>query len=255
MSEATISLKDKVAIVTGGRRGLGKAIAMALARAGAHVAVCDRVTKDGEIDQVVAEIQKIGSRALAVEADISKITDIDGMVQKVIAEFNTIDILVNNAAMNIRSPLVDLREDGWDKVINTDLKGYFLCSQAAGREMIKKKTGNIINIASTAAFKAEKQMGAYCIAKAGVVVLARVLAIELAEHNIRVNSIAPYMIKTTFSQPLWSAPDVMQNIEGTIPLGRLAEVGDITGTVLFLASDLAGYITGQTITVDGGLSS
>jgi NAD(P)-dependent dehydrogenase (short-subunit alcohol dehydrogenase family) len=248
-------LSGKVAIVTGGRRGIGKAIALALAEAGADMALCDRVTEDGELKIVAEEVERRGRRSLAVKADITQKADVDNLVQRVMDEFSAIDILVNNAAMNIRAPLLELREDGWDKIIDTDLKGYYLCSQAVGRQMVSQKRGNIINIASIAAMKAAPEMGAYCIAKAGVVMLTRVLAVELAQYNIRVNAIAPYLVKTKFSQPLWSDPETRKQIEAEIPLGRLAEAGDITGSVLFLASDASSYITGQTIIVDGGLSA
>jgi dehydrogenase/reductase SDR family protein 4 len=251
----SFSLPGKVAIVSGGRRGIGKAIALALAGAGADIAVCDRVVDDGELEAVAEEVKRLGRRSLAVQADITQKADVDSMVQRVVAEFGVIDILVNNAAMNIMAPLLELREDGWDKIIDTDLKGYYLCSQAAGKQMVEQKGGSIINIASTAAVKAAPEMGAYCIAKAGVVMLTRVLALELAQYNIRVNAIAPHMVKTKFSQPLWSDPETLKQIEAEIPLGRLAEPGDIIGSVLFLASDASAYITGHTIILDGGLSA
>jgi len=250
-----LSLEGKLAIVTGGRRGIGRAIALAMAEAGADVALCDRVTEDGELAAVAEEIQKLGRRALAIKADVTRKGDVDNMVQVVTGEFGAIDILVNNAAMNIMAPLLELGEDGWDKVINTDLKGYYLCCQAAGRNMVDRKRGRIINIASTAAMKAAPRMGAYCIAKAGVVMLTRVLALELAQYNIQVNAIAPYMVRTKFSQPLWSDARTLKQIEAEIPLGRLAETKDIIGAVLFLASDASSYITGHTIVVDGGLSA
>ncbi len=248
-------LPGKVAIVTGARRGIGKAIALALAEAGADIAVCDRVIEDGELNAVAEEVKRLGRRSLALQADITQKADVDGLVQRVVDEFGVIDILVNNAAMNIRVPLLELREDGWDRVINTDLKGYFLCSQAVGRRMVEQKRGNIINITSTAAIKVAPEMGAYCIAKAGVVMLTRVLAVELAQYNIRVNAVAPYMVKTKFSQPLWNDPETLKQLESEIPLGRLAEPGDIIGSVLFLASDASSYITGHTIIADGGLSA
>jgi len=248
-------LPGKVAIVTGARRGIGKAIALALAEAGADIAVCDRVIEDGELNAVAEEVKRLGRRSLALQADITQKADVDGLVQRVVDEFGVIDILVNNAAMNIRVPLLELREDGWDRVINTDLKGYFLCSQAVGRRMVEQKRGNIINIASTAAIKVAPEMGAYCIAKAGVVMLTRVLAVELAQYNIRVNAVAPYMVKTKFSQPLWNDPETLKQLESEIPLGRLAEPGDIIGSVLFLASDASSYITGHTIIADGGLNA
>jgi len=246
------SLAGKAAIVTGGRRGIGRAIALALAEAGADVALGDRVVDDGELNAVAEEVKKLGRRALAIQADITKKADVDSLVQKTLAEFGTIDILVNNAAMNIRAPLLELNEEGWDRVIDTDLKGYYLCSQAVGRVMVKQKRGNIVNIASTAAMDTAPEMGAYCIAKAGVVMLTRILAIELAEHNIRVNAVAPSLVKTKFSQPLWGDAETLKEIEAGIPLGRLAEPEDITGAVLFLASEASAYITGHTIVVDGG---
>ena len=255
MGATSFPLQGKVAIVTGGRRGIGKAIALALAEAGADIAICDRVVEDGELEAVAEEVKRLGRRSLAVRADITQKADVDSMVQRVVDEFGVIDILVNNAAMNIRAPLLELGEDGWDRVINTDLKGYYLCSQAVGKQMVSQKRGNIINIASTAAMYTAPEMGAYCIAKAGVVMLTKILALELAQYNIRVNAIAPYMVKTKFSQPLWGDPETLKQLESEIPLGRLAEPGDIIGSALFLASDASSYITGHTIIVDGGLSA
>ena len=246
------SLSGRVAVVTGGKRGIGRAIALALAKAGADIAVCGRTIDDGQLNAVADEVKKLGRRSLALKADITNKADVDNLVQKVVGEFGAIDILVNNAAMNIMVPLLDLREDGWDKVIDTDLKGYYLCSQAAGKQMVSQKRGNIINIASTAALKAAPRMGAYCIAKAGVVMLTKVLAAELGKYNIRANAVAPYIVKTKFSQPLWSQPEALKQIESEVPVGRLAETEDIMGAVLFLAADASSYITGQTIIVDGG---
>jgi len=255
MSLPDFSLKGKVAIVTGGRRGVGRAIALAFAEAGADVAVCDRVVEDGEMEALADEIRKLGRRSLAVQADVTRKTDVDSFVERVVNEFGVIDILVNNVATNIRAPLLELREDGWDRVINTDLKSYFLCAQAAGRRMVEQKKGNIINIASTAALKADFAMGAYCIAKAGVVMLTRVLARELGSYGIRANGIAPFMVKTKFSQPLWSDPEALKEAEAQIPLGRLAETDDLVGAALFLASDASAYVTGHTIFTDGGFSA
>jgi NAD(P)-dependent dehydrogenase (short-subunit alcohol dehydrogenase family) len=245
-------LANRVAVVTGGRRGIGRAIALALAGAGADIAICDRTVDDDQLNAVADEVKRLGQRSMAVKADITSKADIDNLVQKVVAEFGTIDILVNNAAMNIRAPLLELREDGWDKVINTDLKGCFLCAQTVGKQMVSQKRGNIINIASTAAMHPAPEMGAYCIAKAGVVMLTRILALELAQYNIRVNAVAPSMVKTKFSQPLWGDPETLKQIEAGIPLGRMAEPSDIVGSVLFLSSDASSYITGHTIVVDGG---
>ena len=252
MSIPSLLLEGKVAIVTGGRRGIGRAFALAFAEAGADVAVCDRVVEDSGLEAVAEEIQRLGRRSLAIKADIAQKADIDNMVQKVMSEFGVIDILVNNAATNVPAPLLDLGEDSWDRVINTDLKGYYLCCQAVGKVMVEQKKGNIINMASSNALKAVEKMGVYCIAKSGVVMLTRVLALELASYNIRVNAIAPTWVKTKFSQPLWSTPELLKQLEAQIPLGRLAETDDIIGPALFLASDASSYITGHTITTDGG---
>ena len=250
MTIPSLSLEGKVAIVTGGSRGIGRVIALGFAEAGADVAVAARTLAD--LEKVVEEIEKLGRRGLAVPTNIAIKSDVDNMVAKTLGKFGTIDILVNNAAMNIMRPIIELREDGWDKVMNVGLKGYYLCSQAAARVMIEKRSGNIINITSGAAEKAAPMLGAYSIAKAGVAMLTQVLAVDLARHNIRVNAIGPGMVKTGFSQPMWGNPDMLKAIESTIPLGRLAEPEEIMAVALFLASDASSYITGQTIYVDGG---
>ena len=252
MSIPGFSLEGKVAVVTGGKRGIGRAVALAFAEAGADVVVCSRRVEDGQLLAVADQIQRLGRRSLAIQADVSEKTDIDNLVQRVMDEFGVIDILVNNAAMNIRVPLLELREDGWDKIMNTDLKGYYLCSQAVGKIMVAQRKGNIINMASRAALKASKNIGAYCIAKAGVVMLTRVLALELGSYNIRVNAIAPSVVRTKFSEVLWDAPEKLKKIEAEVPLGYLAEPSDVVGSALFLASDASSYITGHTIIVDGG---
>ena len=246
------SLAGKVAIVTGGRRGIGKASALAFAQAGAEVAVCDRVVDDGALLAVADEIQELGRRSLAIQADISQKRDVDNLVGQVMDEFGGIDILVNNAGIALRASLIDTSEEDWDEIINVDLKGCYLCSQAVGRRMIERKRGNIINIASQWAMKPIPEAGVYCIAKAGVVMLTRVLALDLASYNIRVNAIAPGTVKTEMSRPMWDDPEDLKRVESAIPLGRVAEPADIAGAALFLASDASTFITGQTIVVDGG---
>jgi len=250
MALPTLSLAGKVVIVTGASRGIGRAIALSFAEAGADVVVASRTLP--MLEKVAGEIRALGRCSLAVAADISIKSQVDNLVQKTVEHLGTIDILVNNAAINVMRSLMELREDGWDKVMNVGLKGYFLCSQAAAKVMIERKSGSIINMASAAAAKANPALGAYSISKAGVVMLTRVLAAELARHKIRVNAIGPSIVRTELSQPLWGNPAALKNIEAGIPLGRIAETGDIVGVALFLASDLAGYITGQTIYVDGG---
>ena len=254
MNHHDFSLKDKVAIVTGGSRGIGKAIALAFAQAGADVVVCSRTLPD--LEKVAEEIRALGRKSLAVPTDIISKSSIDNMVNMTVQEFGTIDILVNNAVrLTISSPLLNLREDGWDKMMNIDLKGYYLCSQAAGKVMLNSEKGNIINIASTLAFRPLPEVGAYCIAKAGVVMLTKVLAVELAKYNIRANAIAPGLTKTKFSEEARSDLSWLRLREAANPLGRIAEPSDVVGAALFLACDASSYITGQTICVDGGQSS
>jgi NAD(P)-dependent dehydrogenase (short-subunit alcohol dehydrogenase family) len=250
MTVPKCSLEGRIAVVTGGSRGIGRAIALGFAEAGADVTIAD--IKLEEANKTVEDIKALHRRALAVETNIAVKSQVDNLVAKTIEEFGTIDILVNNAAINIMRPLVELREDGWDRVMNVDLKGYFLCSQAAAKVMMEKQRGNIINMVSTGAVKAAPGLGAYSIAKAGVVMLTKLLALELAGYKIRVNAIGPYLVRTAFSQPMWADPDALKAIEASIPLGRIAEPEDIVSAALFLASDASSLITGQTIFIDGG---
>ncbi len=243
----------KVAVVTGGGRGIGRAMALAFARCGADVAVASRTVSD--LEEVVEEVRALGRRSLPVQTDITVRADVDNMASKIKEEVGTIDILVNNAATNVMRKLLDLREDKWDQIIDTDLKGYWLCSQAVGKIMVERGRGCIINISSTAAQKAANGMGAYCIAKAGVVMLTRALALELASSNIRVNTIAPSIVRTEFSKPIWSNPEMLSKVAPDIPLGRIAEPEDVAEMALFLASDTSSYLTGQTVYLDGGISA
>jgi len=252
VSVVDLSLGGKVAIVTGGRRGIGKTIALAFAQAGADVAVCDLVTEDRQLMSVAEEIRKMGRRSLAIRADTSKRSDVETLVERVLKEFGTVDILLNNAGTAAPGPLLELPDDEWDRVINVNLKGYYLCAQVVGRKMVERKKGVILCIASQYAFKAAPGMGVYCVSKAGVVMLARVLAQELGNDGIRVNSIAPGLVKTDLSRNDWMDPEIRSQREAATPLGRLAETDDLVGAALFLASDASAYVTGHTIVVDGG---
>jgi len=252
MSLPDFSLAGEVAVVTGGRRGIGKAIALAFAEAGADVAVGDVVVEDGQLEEVAEEIRRLGRRSLAVRVDTTSKADVDNMVQQVTDQLGAIDILVNNAGVNITKPFLDLSEDEWDKVIDVDLKGYFLCAQAVGRLMAERKKGNIINIASQFAFKSVTGVGVYSIAKVGVVMLTRVLARELGSYGIRANAIAPGMVKTEFNRHIWSNSAFLEQLVASIPLGRVAEPDDLVGAALFLASGASRHVTGHTLVVDGG---
>ena len=246
------SLNGEVAIVTGARRGIGKAIALTLAGAGADVAVCDLVDDDGQLQAVAGEIEKLGRRSLPVKVDTSKRAEVETMVQKVLDRFGQIDILMNNAGILIRSSLLDLPEEDWDRLMAVDLKSYYLCAQAVGRHMVERKRGRIVNTASQFAFRTMPGMGPYSIAKAGVVMLTRALAQELGKHGIRVNAIAPGLVKTEFSRESWINPDFVKQYSAQMPLDRMGETTDLTGAALFLASDASAYVTGHTILIDGG---
>jgi NAD(P)-dependent dehydrogenase (short-subunit alcohol dehydrogenase family) len=253
MSNSLFSLDGKIAIVTGGKSGIGKAIALAFAEAGSDVIVCGRTIEDGELTAVADEIRDLGQRSLAVQADITRRADIDNLVKRVIDEFGRIDILVNNAGVSIRGQLLKLSEEDWDRTMNTDLKGYFSCCQIVGRKMVEQKSGNIINISSDLTEKATPMMGAYIIAKAGVTMLTRMLAVELARYNIRVNTISPALIKTEMSAFAWHDPEIRKKFEMERPTGRLGEPSDVVGAAIFLASGASSYVSGHSILVDGGL--
>jgi NAD(P)-dependent dehydrogenase (short-subunit alcohol dehydrogenase family) len=249
MSALNLSLAGKVALITGGRRGIGKAIALAFAQAGADVAVCDLVTEDGLLMSMAEEIKKMGRRSLAIQADTSKRSDVENMVERVSQEFGTIDILLNNAGTAAPGPLLELPDEVWDRVMNVNLKGYYLCAQTVGKKMVERKKGIIICIASQYAFRAAAGMGVYCVSKAGVM-LVRVW--HGAGTRWPGEAIAPGLVKTDLSRNDWTDPDIRTQREGATPLGRLAETSDLVGAALFLASDASAYVTGHTIVVDGG---
>ena len=252
MGTAEFSMAGEVVLVTGGRRGIGRAVALAFAEAGADVAFCYVSREDGELKALAAEIERLGRRALAIHANTTQKSDVEKMVQKVMDEFGRIDVLVNNAGIAIKSPLLDLPESDWDKLMNLNLKGYFLCAQAVARRMIAQRKGTIINIASQYAYKVTPGMGLYATSKAGVAMLTRALAQEIGKHGIRVNAVAPGLVKTEGSREDWSDPQFSVQYEASLPLGRIGEMADVVGVVLFLASSSSRYITGHTIVVDGG---
>ena len=248
-----MDLKNKVAIITGARRGMGKTHALTLAKAGAKVVVSDLFLKD--CLKVVKEIEKEGGEAIAIKCDISKKKDVEVMIKKTIKKFKKIDILVNNAGIAQFMPFLELTEKDWDKTININLKGYFLCSQACAKEMAKQKSGTIINISSIAM----GQVGAgfptlahYCASKGGIAAMAEALAVELAPYNIRVNTIAPGVIDTPMVGDIKNDPKSLKGFLAKIPMGRMGQPQEISDAVLFLASDNSSYITGSVLVVDGG---
>ena len=255
MTIPNFSLDGKVALITGGSSGIGKAIALTFAEAGADVAVCARHLP--ALEKVAEEIRALGRRASAIQANIRIKKDVDNMVLMTTKEFGGIDILVNNACetKNPHKTLVDLSEEEWDIVMDTDLKGYYLCSQTVGRLMMKKKEGNIINTSSISAVIPETPLGAYSIAKAGVAMMTKMLAVELAPYNIRVNAVGPGFVRTGMTDYLWTEPGGLEKLQPWIdrtPLKRFAESSDVAAAVLFLASNASKSVTGHTIVVDGG---
>ena len=251
MGEMSLDLSGKVALVTGGSRGLGKAIAIAMARKGADVVICGR--KQENLDGAVEDFSQAGLDVMTQVANVGKSDQVTGLFQAIEKRFSKLDILVNNVGMNILTPAVaEAEESLWDKTMETNLKGTYLASSRAVSLMKKAGKGKIINISSIAARRAARGMGIYCVAKAGVEMLTRVLAVELAKDHINVNAVAPSVVKTRFSQPFWSNENLLNEIVKTIPMGRIAETDDVVGIVLFLASGLSDFITGEVITVDGG---
>jgi len=243
-------LNGKVAIVTGGGRGIGKSITMGLAECGVKVVVASRTQE--ELDAVVNEIKGKGGEASAVVTDLTVNEQIDNLVKATIERYQNIDILVNNAARSFLRSLIELREDGWDKIFDTNCKGTFLLSRAVAKTMMEKGGGRIINITTVGAVRGGAGMGVYHASKAALSMLTKCMAVEWAPFNINVNAVGPGLTKTAFSQPIWSNPEVEQHLASRIPKGRLAEPEEIVGAVLFLCSEDSSFITGQSLYVDGG---
>jgi len=251
------ALEGKTALVTGGSRGIGEATAIALANAGADVAVTSR--KLTELERVADRVRELGRKSMAVETHVGRMDQLQPLVDKVVAEFGRIDILVNNGGTSVASPAMEFSEKGWDSVMNLNLKGLFFLSQAVGRVMKENGGGKIINVASVSAFKPEVPTSAYSISKAGVVMATQCLAVEWARHNIRVNAIAPGPIDTHLFNakfaivPEEEAKQQLASIAGRVPMNRIGQPNEIADTMVYLASDASSYVTGQTIMVDGGL--
>jgi NAD(P)-dependent dehydrogenase (short-subunit alcohol dehydrogenase family) len=243
-------LGGKVAIVTGGGKGIGRAIALGLAECGVKLILCSRTQED--LDKVVGEIKQNGGSAASVVTDLMFGDQINNLVDAAVSAYGRVDILVNNAARSFMVPLMDLREDGWDKIFNTNCKAVFLLSRAVAKIMREKDGGRIINITTVGAVRGGAGMAVYHASKAALSMLTKCMAVEWAPLNINVNAVGPGLTRTAFSQPIWSNPDVEQLLASRIPKGRIAEPEDIVGAVLFLCSEDAGFITGESIYVDGG---
>ncbi len=248
-----MKLDGKVAIITGARRGMGRTHALTLAQAGAKVVVSDINLED--CLKVVKEIEEGGGEAMAIKCDISQKKEVDEMVQKTIGKFGRVDVLVNNAGIAQFKSFLELTEEDWDRTININLKGYFLCSQACAKEMVKQKSGVIVNIASIAMGQVGvgfPHLTHYCASKGGIVAMTEASAIELAPYNIRVNAIAPGAIDTPMVSDIKEDPKSLNPMLARIPLNKMGKPQDISDAVLFLSSDRSSYMTGSVIVVDGG---
>ena len=252
MSTLRYALENKVVVITGGSRGIGLEIARELLDQKANVVICGRKT-----DTLDAAANALGNEKLmTVQAHIAQEQDVETLFNTVMDRYQKLDVLINNVGMNLMTPFIaDTEFSQWQKIIDTNLSGTFLCSRRASQIMREQLCGKIVNVSSIAGRKASPGMGIYGIAKAGIEMLTKVLASELAQFNIQVNAVAPSMVRTEFSKPFWSNKDLHELIVKTIPLGRIAEPIDVVHPVLFLASDAANFITGQTIVVDGGATA
>jgi dehydrogenase/reductase SDR family protein 4 len=245
-----LSLKNKVVLLTGASRGIGKAAAIGLAKAGADLAIASRKLPD--LEKVATEIKKLGRKCVPIAAHIGRIEEINSLVKKVLDEFGKIDILVNNAATNpTMASAMDIDDRAWDSIMNLNLKGLFFLSQAVARTMKERGGGKIINIASIAGISPDI-LAVYSISKAGVIMATKVMAQQWGQYNIRVNSVAPGLTKTKFSEALWGNPDILNIAMSKTPLARPAEPEEMVGAIIYLASDASSYVTGQVIAIDGG---
>jgi len=241
-------LSGKTAIVTGASRGLGKAMAIGLAQAGANIVITDILDTKKALD----EIQKQGVKAMALKIDVTKKKDISSMVKKTLQKFKKIDILVNNAGIYYPTPIKDMNEKDWDRIINVNLKGTLMCAQAVGKEMCKKKSGSIINISSIAGIMAFGQSAAYNSSKAAMIMLTKTLATEWASCGVRVNAICPGIFATDMTKGLLKDKGFQTMVETKIPMARYATPDELVGAALYLASDASSYTTGHALVVDGG---
>jgi 3-oxoacyl-[acyl-carrier protein] reductase len=245
-----ISLKDRIAVVTGGSRGIGRAIAMTLAASGATVVV-NYQRNAAAADETVAAITAADGAAISIQADVSVSADVERLFKTVIDQYGTVDILVNNAGITRDTLLLRMKEDDFDTVIDTNLRGVYLCTKAALRPMTRARSGRIINITSVVGLIGNAGQSNYAAAKAGIIGFTRAVAREMASRGITVNAVAPGYIETELTAGL--GEQVRAAILEAIPLGRLGTPQDVANLVCFLASDAAAYITGQTLTVDGGM--
>jgi NAD(P)-dependent dehydrogenase (short-subunit alcohol dehydrogenase family) len=250
MKTDLFDLTGKTALVTGASKGLGRAMALGLAKAGCDLALCAR---DAEgLRETRAATEALGIRAETFAMDVLRRESVGQAVNAVVASFGKIDVLVNNAGVNVRKTTLDLSEEEWDRVLDTNLKGYFLVAQAVGRHMVARRCGKVINISSIFGAVGMSNQLAYASSKGGVVQMTKVMAIEWAPHNVNVNAIGPTYFETPLVATLRDDPERFRFINERTPMGRWGQPEELEGTVVFLASKASDFITGQTIYVDGG---
>jgi NAD(P)-dependent dehydrogenase (short-subunit alcohol dehydrogenase family) len=243
-------VEGKVAIVVGASRNIGRVLALGLANAGADVVVASRST--GELESVAEEIRGMGRQALVHPMDVTKPQDIQSMADAAVAKFGRIDILVNNAGVAPHKPALDMTEEEWDFVLDTNLKSYFLASQAVGRFMVRQQKGKIINISSTFGLVGFGNMSSYCASKGGVGQLTKVLAIEWGPFNVNVNAIAPTATRTSINTERFKNEEWRKWMLERLPIKKFCQPEDLVGAAVFLASDSSDMVTGITLPVDGG---
>lgn len=249
----SMRLDGAIALVTGAGSGIGRALAVAMAEAGADCVMTELPARLAELDAVAAAVSAVGRRALAVPLELPNLASIDAAVAAAVREFGRVDILVNNAGINIPRPALDVSEEDWDRVLDVNLKGTFFMSQRVARSMVASgRGGKIINVASQNGVVGYYKRAAYCASKAGVVNLTRVLALEWAPHRINVNAVGPTFILTPLTQSTFDDPVLREDLLRRIPLGRAGTPEDVVGAVVFLASAAAELVTGHTLLVDGG---
>lgn len=248
----SMRLEDKIVMVTGAGSGIGRAVAIAAAEAGAHCVPCELPEKTDDLAGVCADVERLGRRALPVSLRLPDVESIEHAVEQAVKEMGRIDVLVNNAGVNIPRDALDVDEADWDGVMDVNLKGLFFMSQRVGRRMVNAGGGKIVNMASQNGVIGYYRRAAYCSSKAGVVNLTRVLALEWAPYGITVNAVGPTFILTPLTQSTFDDPALRQDLLKRIPLGRVGRPEDVVGAVVFLASQAADLITGHTLLVDGG---
>lgn len=243
-------LKNKTVVITGSSKGIGKNIALTFAKLEANVVISGR--DESTLDAVLKEMHQYNPKCIAVSGDLSDISEVRNLIEKAASQFGTIDVLVNNAGVNIAKPAMEVTEEDWDTVLDLNLKTAFFASQAAAKYMLKQNNGRIINIASQMAFVGYVKRAAYCASKGGLVQLTKALAVEWAKQGIRVNAVAPTFIETELTEKMFKDKAFKKDVDSRILLDGLSQPEDISGAVLYLASNLANFVTGETIKVDGG---